>query len=661
MVLRKIAILYIVTLFVFSSELAIGQEAPAAQPTPRSEIFLPADTRAWISIPSTKALGEHLSKSQFGQLARDPAVQPFVDNAKEQIRAWLEDKKIGFDVRLDQFEKINAGEVCVAGILPEVAGQQAVAGSHGVVLMADVGRDLPAAQKLLVEIEAEQKRQGAVKLGNVAINGIDVGKWEFAKKRKWAKRKRISLQAIVGNWMLVSNNEKIFRSVLRRIIKLDPQENGNLASQEPFKLAMEGCKLPNGSPNDVRWFIEPFGYVKLARAIEIENEPVKKMEDDWTAVLARNGMRAIRSVAGTVSVATADQEALFRVFVLAPKDKVRTEEEKRMLSILDFGPMPGSTHTPPAWVPGSVTGSYTGQWNFTKALNGIGPIVDSFMKEEGAFKGLLDTIKQEPDFRVDIPKLIGQLDNQFTMISAIKKPLDNESEKLAIGIKLKPGLSAEQKAEILDSIGRAVRGKALMLGGIKAIEDDRTQEADDLDLSDDDLVFDDESEKFGDDDDAGNQFALFEKKYISIAKDTLFVCNDKQYLKRLLTSSDKKPLTGQSDYVRMEKMLVSLSDPAKVSSLRFGRIDKALELNYAMLQKGELSDSKSLIGKLANELLANERLTNKVKEGGPQVKLDISKLPADYREIAKFLGTMGWVMENEQSGWRLTGCVLKKD
>ncbi len=660
MVLRKIALLYIVILFAISSELAISQDATPPQDTPRSEIFLPADTRAWISIPSTKALGEHLERSQFGQLTRDPALQPFVAMAKERIRAWLETKQLGFDLQLDQFEKINAGEVCVAGILPEMAGQEPVAGSHGVVLMAEVGKDLAAAEKLLLEIEEEQQRQGAVKLGTVEINGINVGKWEFTKKRKWAKRKRISLQGIVGKWMLVSNNEKIFRSVLRRIINLDPQENGNLASQPSFKLAMEGSKLPNGSADDVRWFLEPFGWFKLARAIEIENEPVKKMEDNWPAVLARNGMRAIHAIGGTVSVATADQEALFRIYVSAPKDKVRDEAERRMLDILDFSPAPDKSNTSPVWVPKSVSGSLTGQWNFTKALNGVGPIVDAFMKEEGAFKGLLDTIKQEPDFRVDIPKLIGQLDNQFTIISAVKKPLDETSEKLAIGLKLKPGLSPAQQAEMLDSIGRAVRGKEFMLGGIKAIEDDRTNESDEddeLDFPDDDLVFDeDEDEKFGGGADPANQFALFEKKYISIAKDTLFICNDKQYLKRLLTSSDKKPLSEAPDYVRMQAMLKTLSDPANVSSQRFGRIDKVLELNYAMLQKGELANSKSIIGRVINQLLVEN-----IEEGDPKVQLDIKKLPADYKEIAKFLGTVGWVLENETGGWRLTGCVLKKE
>ena len=657
MVLRNIAFLFIIALAPFSAISATAQEATPANNELRSENYLPADTRAWVSIPSTKDLSEHIAKGQLGKLAADPALKPFFDNAAEQIRQWLDNKQIGFDVRLDQFEEIDAGEVCIAGVLPETVDGKMVPGSHGVVLLADVSKDLEGAKKLVEQIQVEQARRGAKKLAELDINGIKVDKWEFANKRKWAKRKRVSLQAIVGNWILLSDNERIFRSVLQRIIRLTPDKSGNLANRESFKLAMKGCELPDGSPNDVRWYVEPFGYVKLARAIEIQAQPVKKMQDDWTAVLAKHGLRAIRSIAGTISVATDEKEALVRIFVLAPKDKTRTAEEKRMLSILDFAPNSGIESGVPVWVPGGASGTFTGQWNFSKALAGIGPIVDSFMKEEGAFKGLLDTIRKEPDFRVDIPKIVSQLDNKYTIVSAVKKPLKPDSELLAVGLKLKPGLTPAQQAEILASIGRAVRGKEIDLGGIKAIEDDRTEELEELDFDEGPLVFDDEEDKFGDaDGDVGGQFALFEKKYISIAKDTLFVCNDKRYLKQLLTSSDKKPLRKAKDFLLMKKTLEALADPKKVSAFRFGRVDRILELNYSMLQKGELPNTQSIIGRVLNELVSAN-----VDVDGDGVKFDLQKLPADYSEIAKYLGTVGFVLEDEQSGWRITGCVLKKE
>ena len=124
------------------------------------------------------------------------------------------------------------------------------------------------------------------------------------------------------------------------------------------------------------------------------------------------------------------------MFVHAPKDKTRDAAEARMLSILDFAPIDRSETVPPKWVPKSISGSFTAQWDFSKALAGIGPIVDSFLKEEGAFEDLLNTVKNEPDFRVDIPKLVGQLDKRFTVISETEKPLGLESEKLAVGIQL---------------------------------------------------------------------------------------------------------------------------------------------------------------------------------------------------------------------------------
>ena len=44
-----------------------------------------------------------------------------------------------------------------------------------------------------------------------------------------------------------------------------------------------------------------------------------------------------------------------------------------------------------------------------------------------------------------------------------------------------------------------------------------------------------------------------------------------------------------------------------------------------------------------------------------QQKLDGSKLPGDYeKSIAPYFGPMGWVMETDKNGWRITGCVTKK-
>lgn len=663
--LRNIALLLSVVVL----SVAVASVETNAQQTDQrftSEYYLPANTRAWVSVPNLKTLNQHLDQSQLGQLSKDAALQPFIDSARNQARKWMDEKGVKFEFSLEDFDDIETGEISIAGILPDVEGVQSMAGTHGIVLMVDASNDLPSVQKLIDRVDGQLRKRGATK-ELLEINGVAVTKWQYPEKRKWAKRKRVSFQGIADGWFLVSDNDIIFRQVLRRLTKIDdPTVSGNLASQKSFQYALSRCNLGvDGEPGlnaDVRWFVEPFGYVKLARAIEVENEPVKKMEDDWTAVLAANGLKAIRSIAGAATIATDEKEAFFRLFVHAPKDKTRNAAEARMLKILDFSPFDRSETQPPAWVPKSISGSFTAQWDFSKALSGIGPIVDSFLKEEGAFDDLLNTVKNEPDFRVDIPKLVSQIDKRFTVISETQKPLELDSEKLAVGFQLEPSMSEDAKAEMIDSIARAIRGEMIDLAGFRVVVDDRTEDAefeDEFDFEDSGLPFEEEEDenKFAGGDTGGGAFTLFEKKYIAIGKGVLFISNDKEYLKKLLTSSDDESLVQQADFIKMRDTIAKYVDLEKVRATRFGRIDKVLELNYDMIKKGELANSKSLLGKAANAMLAEE------SESGqpPEIKLDVSKLPDDYSaSIAKYLGTMGWMTENEVGGWRITGCVLKK-
>lgn len=664
--LRNIA-LFVSIVLVSVAMASVEANAQQADQRFTSEYYLPANTRAWVSVPNLKTLNQHLDQSQLGQLSKDPALQPFIDSAREQMRKWMDDKGVKFEFSLEDFDDIETGEISIAGILPDVEGVESMAGTHGIVLMVDASKDLETVGELIDRVDGQLTKRGATK-EMLEVNGVAVTKWQYPEKRKWAKRKRVSFQAIADGWFLVSDNDIIFRQVLRRLTKIDdPKVAGNLASQTSFKYALSRCNLgvdgqEDALEADVRWFVEPFGYVKLARAIEVENEPVKKMEDDWTAVLAANGLKAIRSVAGAATIATDEKEAFFRLFIHAPKDKTRNAAEARMLKILDFSPYDQSEIMPPAWVPTSISGYFTAQWDFSKALSGIGPIVDSFLKEEGAFDDLLNTVKNEPDFRVDIPKLVGQIDKRFTVISETEKPLELDSEKLAVGLKLTPGMSNSAKTEMIDSIARAIRGEMIDLAGFRVVVDDRTEDLefeDEFDFEDAGLPFEEEEneDKFAGGATGGGAFTLFEKKYISIAKGFLFISNDKEYLKKLITSSDEESLAQSLDFIEMKDTISKYVDVDKVRATRFGRIDKVLELNYDMIKKGELANSKSLLGKAANAMLAEE------SESGqpPEIKLDVSQLPDDYQSsIAKYLGKMGWMTENEVGGWRITGCVLKK-
>ena len=81
-----------------------------------------------------------------------------------------------------------------------------------------------------------------------------------------------------------------------------------------------------------------------------------------------------------------------------------------------------------------------------------------------------------------------------------------------------------------------------------------------------------------------------------------------------------------------------------------------------------MGKSQTIVGKIVNQIFKKQAAEEAAKAGkkpnGAVVrkqKLNGAKLPKDFKKsIAPFFGPMGWVMETEPDGWRISGCVLKK-
>jgi hypothetical protein len=115
-----------------------------------------------------------------------------------------------------------------------------------------------------------------------------------------------------------------------------------------------------------------------------------------------------------------------------------------------------------------------------------------------------------------------------------------------------------------------------------------------------------------------------------------------------------------SDYERVDAALQKLVDNKIFSSRQFGRLDKALEANYELLRQGKMEQSTTVLAKIINQIFKSG--SQDENESSTEIKrLDGKELPADYaKAIAPYLGTMGWAMEDEKDGWRISGCVLKR-
>lgn len=636
---------------------------PAESKRPRSETFLPAATKAWLSIPDADDLDERFNQTQFGALSRQESIKPFADHLKSQAKEWVDQQNIRLNLNIDDLHGVHSGEICFAGVLPEDADGEPISGQHGLVFIMDVSKTAKKAEELQVKINAELKKRGALQT-EAKINGVDYIK-SVIDKPKTFRKKRYNFQAIVNGWMLVSNNEAVFRDVVGRLAnpkKIQPVQT--LAAQKSFQTVMTNTNLGDYKSN-IRWFIDPFGYIQLAKQIKDDEAVSKIPRDDLSKKFKNAGFEAFRGIGGNIAVATGKHEILHKTFTVAGRNNAVGNQ--RFFDLFDFSTSKRSL-APPTWTPADASSVVVGNWNFDRALNGVGHFFDVFTGQEGDFERTLNDLKVDPELQLDIKKLVGSFDDQLVIIAATDRPITADSERVVAGVPIKGDY-----AFVFNSIKRAhPEAKVLQLGKHKVIEYDSTIEPE-YDDSDDLPIFDGgdlPTEEEQEEEEADEpKFELFEKRYFVVPEGEgfLLIANDKNYLRKVLAQRDSK-MAEAKDYLEVKEAIAELTEEDKICWRQFGRLDATLENNYEMLRRGEMASSQTVLARILNRVAAKQAEEEAIAAGREvdpnQVRkqeLDGAKLPADYQTmIAPFLGPIGGVLEAEEDGWRITGCFLKK-
>ncbi|MFK7767894.1 MAG: hypothetical protein AB8B55_11785 [Mariniblastus sp.] len=621
-----------------------------------AEMLLPANTRAFFSVPDAKKLEARFDATEFAKLIKDPSIKPFFDSFETQMKDWLNAQNVRLGIDIDDLHGVHSGEICLAGVLPDLKGDRVATGAHGMVFLVDVSDSLDEAKKLLVKINKNLAKKGAEQK-KFEINGLVATK-SIMKNKERIRTTQTNYQIICNGWLLVSDNDAIFREVLKRVAspkKIMVEET--LAKKRSFVAIQERAKFKDHE-SQIRWYVDPFGYIQLAQLLEDESLGTRKQRDNWAGLLKGQGFDSFQGMGGNIAVATGEHEILHRTFTYAPK-RPSAKNGTRIFELFDFN-TGAESMDPPSWVPADCSAYVVANWEFTKALGSVHYLYDAFIGEEGSFKRMLSDFKVDPDMSLDIEKLVGMIDNRFTVASAVATPITERSEQIAIGFPIKPG--GDPKF-VFDSFKRATSATSEVfdLGKYKVIMLDSTkeivEEKDDWDFPDDEI---------DDEEDEEREFSLFEKKFIVVAKGHLLITNNKDFLRKILSQKvsglDKTP-----DYIQVYQSLDKITDIKKVKWRQMGRIDHSLEANYEMLRRGEMGKSQTVIARVMNEIFAKKQADDLAagKEADPEAirkqKLDGSKLPADYRKsVAPYFGPMGWALEVEDEGWRVTGCILKK-
>lgn len=673
MVLKKPFLFAFCLLIATGSSLCKAQVDEPVADTVRSENFLPASTTFWLSVPDAATLQTRFDETGIGRLARDAEMQPFIKSVTKQVRDWADSKNVRLGLTVDDIGGLESGEICVAGILQRDAGEGDALGrnSHGLVFLVDVSASIEEAEELMKKVGDQMDKRGAEKVAMDSIHGAEVAKWKWEKENLKTGKKNTytTLQTLVDGWLIASDNEAIFRDVIRRV--KNPANGANLdtlSAHPTFAKIQQETKI-DGGDSHVRWFIDPFGYMKLADAIAAQEQVFRQRTDNIGETLESQGFDAIKGVGGNFSFATDEtKDLVYRVFAYIPP-KTDGEAQQRARGILDFR-NPDQRHIlkPECWVADDCSGYATLTWNAQSAFDNVGEVFDAFVSpdEPGDWDSMINGMSV--DMKLDLREMVQRLDNRFSIMSATEKPIDIRSERVAIGIKFKGPVDEffEMARKLLPE------GQPLEISGHKVIVVDTTEEDDGnfLDIEGDpDSIFNDDTDEGEDDEEEIEQFNLFEKRYIACVPAAdggdggyLLVCNEEKYIVSIIDralSGNPSEMLEADDYKSVNGVLDSMIDPKLVSVRQFGRLDRIFEGNYEMMRKGNMAQSQTVLARILNQIFKDPNAdANAVREQ----HIDGSTLPNNYSEsVAPFLGPAGYAMETKEDGWRLTGVLLKKN
>ncbi len=634
-----------------------------------SEHLLPSNTTGWVSVPDVESLKQAIKKTQIGEMMDDPNVKPFIDDLARQLRDYLNQQKIRFGMKLEDIEAVHSGEICLAGVLrkPAEGAEEGVVTDHAIVLLVDVTETLEQASALLEKVGQELVEREATE-EKIEVAGVTASKWAF-KKPQGLRQKQFAYYALVNNWLLATDNESAFRDVIERIVDEENSAAAILADNQAFTKVFEKCNFASEAYQPhVRWFVEPFGYVQLAQAIvDAQNSGIGK-RNNVAEKFHEEGFSAIQGVGGVVSFHTGDHEAAHRTYIYAPPTVEGEERYSRAAAMLDFANAGGQPLSPPAWAPTASAGYLTFTWNLAKALNKVGYIIDKTTGTDGSFQRALESIKKDPKGpQVDIPELVSKLEDRISVVSVTQTPIDDESERIVFGVKIR---DAADEAFVNEAIFRLVRSDAEIVEfeGLKILVVDTSEVA--AANYDFEEGFDDEfgGDPFAEDEDeeAADELKpakpLFEKYVVVVKNGVLLVGNHLGQVQTIVQQMPDEPgseLAQAADFRRVREALQGLAGDQPPSVLHFGRLDKTLHTNYEMLRTDRMPQSKTIMGQLLNRAYTTD---DTPEDFVRKQEVDGSRMPEDFEgQVARYLGPSGLVIHTLDEGWLATGVFLKKE
>ncbi|NOY29069.1 MAG: hypothetical protein GXP28_02500 [Planctomycetes bacterium] len=600
-----------------------------------------AGTRGFASVADVQSLHQHWQQTQIGQLVQDEAMQPFIEDMKQQLRRKISGVRDRLGVEWADLKDIAGGEIGL-GLIERENDRAAVA------LIVDVTGHQQQLDDLLVKVRKDLTKRGAVK-SNSDVAGTTLTTYTFPPKNEEEDARTAIF--FVKNQMLVASDSRLEAEEMLR--RFEGQAGGRLIDVESYRETMGRClKEAAGLEPEIRWYFDPFGY---ARAIQtMRSSGAKQAGRDYLQILSTQGFEAIKGIGGFLNLAVGSSyELLHRTAIYAPavsKGSVKYELAMRMMEFPN-----GNNLAAQKWVPRKLASYRTFNFDIANAFEHFDTLFDAVAGYEEAFDGVLEGLERDPyGPQVKVRKdFISHLGKRVMMVTDYEMPITPQCERFLFVISL---TNEEAIAETVEkfmandpnAIKTEFQGKTIW--EIKEAE----EELPGLDLADLDLLDPIDDSEPADGGDLGNGFA---SSAVCVAEGHLFIASHSDYLRGIFSQADlEDELSTAGDYREVEAALSQLMS-GPVAARCFLRTDEVYRPIYELLRQGRMPESETLMGRTLNRLLS---ASDEEDEGIlREQKIDGRTLP-EFEMVRRYFGPAGTMVRSDEDGWFIVGATLSK-
>jgi len=616
--------------------LALGPSS--AEAVVPSDTLMPSTTRGFASVGDFNALSDHWAQTQYGQLMRDEAMQPFVQSMKQQIERKMSGARQKLGIEVDDVKAVAAGEIGL-GLIEVEKGPAAIA------LTIDVHGRAEQTRSLLAKIDQDLTKRKA-KRTTANSGGVELTLYAIPPQND----KDIARQAVffVHQDMFVATDSRTQAEEMIRRFGSGPGDN--LAGVKGYQQINAQCAAEAGKLKpEVRWFVDPFNYAHAMRSLQRADAPPRKGKD-YVSIFESQGFDAIVGVGGFVNLALYDSfEMLHRTYVYAPAVVAAPEKYKlamRMLRLPNRDDL-----APQSWVPRELASYRTFNMDLQNAYEHFGTLFDALAGYENAFKDVIEGLEKDPyGPQVQVKNdFIQHLGSRVSIVTDYDKPITTKSERFVIVVDVKDAnavaaaiekfMKADPNAHQRDFEGKTV-------WEILPPENDVPE----LEIALDPLT---PAQPPG----GGGQDKAMSTSAVCVTDGQMFMASHMDYLKTVL--SQKAPgetLDGSGDFRQVDASLNQLIT-GPLAARCFVRTDEAYRPTYELLRQGKMPEAETLLGRVLNRMLT----TPEDEDEGVlrKQRIDGAALPS-FEMVRRYFSPMGTAVRSTDEGWFVVGASLTK-